>query len=377
MSRDLPPLYFFNWPSKVGGADTKFAHLLRLLCREAEITVVPNSADRLAEDEWRQRIESLGAKAALREELPLEMHGWAVSLCNEAFFSKGILFDMRQRGLNVAWSSEMMWHFREELGAVLFGWIDVVLYVSAVQRKALEPGYRHALSAGEEPPDAAPLADPDANWGVMRSAHTGKELRWVTTGNYIDPADFPFRRRGGGERPFTIGRLSRPDPDKFPDNFPESYESLGLREPCRFRVMAWSEQLRERWREHVFDARWELLGAASEPTVDFLHSLDVLVYDVGPRFKESWGRAVVEAMLTGAVPLVPRGGGHHLENVVPHGIGGFHCDGAADFAKCAAALQNDPALLARMSRAAREWAETKLCHADDHLALWRRVFCGE
>lgn len=374
MSSDLPPLYFFSWPSKVGGADTKLAHLLPLLSRHARITVIPNGADRLAEEEWRQWMHSLGVKTMLREELPPKLEGWAVSLCNEAFIAKGILGDAMSRGLKIAWSSEMMWHFPAELGAVLFGWIDVVLYTSAVQRGMLEAGYRHALSAGTESMEPAPLTDPEAEWGVIHSPHSGKKLRWVTTGNYIDPAQFPFRQRGSGGRPFTIGRLSRPDPDKFPDDFPLTYEQLGLRDPCRFRVMAWSDQLRDRWQGHPFDARWEFLNAAAEPTVDFLHSLDVLVYDLSPRLRESWGRAVVEAMLTGAVPLVPAGSRHHLENLVPHGIGGFHCHGPEDFGRYARLLQDDPSLLSRMSLAARDWAETRLCNEEEHLALWRKVF---
>jgi hypothetical protein len=369
----MPPLYFFNWPSLVGGADTKFAHLLPLLRREAEVTVVPNKPERLVEPGWKEWVESLGVKVRLLEQLPERLEGWAVSLCNADFFEKGIWNEVQRRGLKIAWSSEMMWHFRAELGAVMFGWINAVLYVSPVQRAALEPGYLHALSGGTVPLTPARLTDPDAVQGVLR-AENGQTLRWAMPGNYIDPVQFPFRQRGNSRRPFTIGRLSRPDPDKFPDNFPASYEGLGLRNPCRYRVMAWSERLHERWAEHEFDSRWELLPQAAEPTVDFLHSLDVLVYEVSPRFSESWGRAVVEAMLTGAVPLIPSADRHHLRNLVPHGVAGFHCDGQADYARYARWLQDEPDRLAEMSRAARHWSESRLCDAAEHLARWRAIF---
>ena len=89
---------------------------------------------------------------------------------------------------------------------------------------------------------------------------------------------------------------------------------------------------------------------------------------------ESWGRAAVEAALTGAIPLVPKGGGHHLENLVTDGVSGFHCADDADYRHCARLLQDDPALRRKMSRAAREWSVEKLCNRDDHLALWARVF---
>jgi len=370
----MPPLYFFGWPSHVGGADTKMAHLLPLLAREAEIVLVPNAAERLASEEWMEWAKRHGIRTALRETLPERLEGWAVSLCNEDFFGKGIAFAMRRRGLKVAWSSEMMWHFRAELGAVMFGWVDVVLYTSAAQRAVLEPGYRHALSGGQEPMVSGPLADPEADGGELCSPTSGRRLRWATTGNYIDPGQFPFRERGVDRRPFTIGRLSRADPAKYPDDFPAGYEAIGLREPSRFRVMGWSEPVAAKWPDHRFDARWELLGAAAEPTVDFLHSLDVFVYDVSPRLHESWGRAVVEAMLTGAVPVVPRGGGHHLAHLVPDGVAGFQYGGAEEIGRQVRRLQDDPELLRQMSRGARAWAEGHLCRADDHLAKWRRVF---
>ena len=41
-----PPLYFFNWPSNVGGADTKVTHLLVLLHQHYDITMIPNTRDR-------------------------------------------------------------------------------------------------------------------------------------------------------------------------------------------------------------------------------------------------------------------------------------------------------------------------------------------
>ena len=138
--------------------------------------------------------------------------------------------------------------------------------------------------------------------------------------------------------------------------------------------MAWSPALAKKWRRHRFDARWNLLPADSEAQADFLRSLDLFVYQVGPRFRESWGRAVVEAALTGAIPLVPKGGGHHLENLVAHSVSGFHCESAADYRRYARLLQDEPELRRKMSRAAREWSAATLCHREEHLALWARVF---
>ena len=378
MEKHQTNIYWFNWPAHVGGSDTKFVHTLRLLAGEYHITVIPNDAGYYADPMWLDYLAGLGVKTALLHELPAQLDGWAISLCNGLFIKNGMLGDCLRRGLRVIWSSEMMWHFYGELEAVRFGLIHRVLYVSAAQRRLLEPGYRWALSGEPRrpstPPDV-PLEDADA-WHGRLNGPEGRGIDWIMSGNYIDPTQFPFRARGvkNPGDPFTIGRVSRPDPDKFPDDFPLSYERLGLREPVRFRVLGWSDQMAARWPDHFYDERWDLVPTAGEPVTTFLDSLDILVYDLSPRFKESWGRAVVEAMLSGVVPLVPRGGGHHLEHLVPHGVGGYLCDGPEDFARHARALQDDPALLARLSLGARNWATEHLCNASEHLTIWRQVF---
>jgi glycosyltransferase involved in cell wall biosynthesis len=356
-------IHWFNWPSKIGGADTKFVHLLGLLKNHYDITVVPNSAA-YYQNEWYPWLLQRGHKTALMEELPDKLDGWAISLCNSSFFKLGMAKELKQRGKRIIWSSEMMWHFKGEEQAVADGLVDKVLYVSPTQRLALEPGYREAMGVMKEIP-----AD-----SLLHTSGMIGPLPWVMTGNYIDPQEFPMKPIRQPGAAFTIGRLSRPDPMKYPDDFPKFYERLGLREPVRFRVMAWSEGLTERWSHHEFDARWELLESAAIPTTEFLQSLDVLVYNTSPRFQESWGRAVVEAMLSGVVPIVPRGHGHHLENLIRHGVSGFLCDTPQEFGNYARFLQDNPDQLNEMSRSARSDAAERLCDPAEHLALWAKVF---
>jgi hypothetical protein len=307
-------------------------------------------------------------KTARMDELPGTVEGWAVSLCNGAFLKSGVAADMKRRGARIAWSNEMMWHFEGELQGIQSGLIDRILFVSPAQREALEPGYREVCGA------LASDCAADEIRGSIPRLHA-PPLPWVMTGNWIDPGAFPFRCRGlDHSRPFTVGRLSRPDPDKFPDNFPATYEGLGLQEPVRFRVMGWSETLRDRWCEHEFDERWELLAPNAEPAAAFLNSLDVFLYGLSPRFCESWGRAIVEAMLTGAVPVVPRGGGHHIERLLKHGVSGFLYETASNASTYTRMLRNDPGLLRALSQAAHDHAVGIHCRAESHLALWRSVF---
>lgn len=363
-------LYFFGWPSNVGGASTRLAHLLCLLAPHYHITVVPPGPAVLRDRPWVDFIEGLGCRCMTWRQLPARLEGWAVAMCYAKFLRQGLAVEAKCRGLKVAWSNDMMWHFPLELGTVFSGAVDAVMYVSPAQRAALEPGYRRAMLAA---PD---MDEPEALEGVV-TARGGKRLRWVMTDNYIDPHWFPFRdrfRRGLKRSRLVAGRLSRADPQKFPDNFPETYEKLGLRRP-RFRVMGWSAALAKKFKEHTFGPDWELLMEAQEDQADFLRSLDLYVYAVGPRLKESWGRAVVEAMLTGAVPIV-QGGAGHMEKLLVHGESGFLCQDENEFGKYARLLQDDPERRREMSRRAHEWAVKSWCCPEYHLALWRRLFDG-
>ncbi len=336
-----PHVYVFGWPSFLGGADTKLVHLLRLLHSRCAITCVPNDERHLRDRKWTAFLDGLGVRYAMLDSLPSKLQGCALSLCNDLFFTRRIAHRARDRGLRIIWSSEMMWHHAGELDAVGAGIVDTVLYTSPFQKAALAPGY--VAARGTEPPSAV-------------------------TGNYIDPSLFPFKERDGPT--FAIGRLSRADPLKYPEDFPVFYERLQLRQ-TRFRVMAWDDHLSGKYRWHRFDDRWDLLPASRESAVDFLQTLDLFVYPLGHKFRESWGRSTVEAMLTGCVPLVPSG--HHFEALLVNGETGFLCYDFTEWREHAQRLREDAALRRRMARRCRDHAARTLCNRDDHLRVWMNV----
>jgi len=366
-------VYLFGWPGTLGGAATKFAHLIRLLRRKFEVTVVAPRAGFPLEARWAQWMRQCAVRHCEIHDLPRRLNGWGVSLCDSEFLGSPEWADLRRRGLKMAWGNEMMWPLAREAGAITLGQVDAVLYVSPVQRAILEPQYRCYLKGAlrVEPPAGAGRRV--SGWIEGRTRR--ERLRWAMVGNYIDPELFPFRDRSrdAAER-LTVGRLSRPDPNKFPPDFPGSYEALGLKRP-KFRVMGWSAEMQAQWPDHSFDERWELLEPSGD-TASFLQSLDLFVYELGPHFRESWGRVVVEAMLTGAIPLVPRGGGHHVENLVRHGRSGFACADRKEFARHARYLEKHPLERLKMSRRCRESAVRRHCNVSRHLRLWEEVFHG-
>ena len=362
-------LYIFGWPDLIGGASTKLAHLLRLLHRRFPIVLVPNEATELDDPVWTTILRASGVQSSAYEDLPQQLQGWGLSLCNFDFLMSPRWAEVRRRGLKMAWSNEMMWTHPKELGVIFTGLVDQVLYVSPVQREALEPHFRMLWTGSLRATKSA-----EGSTGVIQNDGS-RALRWSITGNYIDPALFPVKelRRKRDDEPLVIGRLSRPDPAKFPNDFPVFYEQLGVRR-ARFRVMAWSDELSRQWSEHSFDDRWDLLPALQEEPATFLRSVDLFVYSLREDLRESWGRSVVEAMLSGVVPILPDSSEHHLRNLVIHGESGFLCGTPEEFGYYARLLDNDRDLLLKCAVQARAHAATRLCDAAEHIGYWEAAF---
>jgi glycosyltransferase involved in cell wall biosynthesis len=328
-----PPLYVVGIPGSVGGASTKISHLLRLLRNDFELTVVAPEIGVMKDKEIRQLLDRLHVPALVVRDLPKRLQGVALAVCDKDFFLSGRARELKDRGLRVAWSNEMMWPFKGEVEAAKEGLIDRVLFASEFQAKAFAQMYQGVPSR--------------------------------VTGNYIDPDDYCWHERTNST--FTLGRLSRPDPVKYPLDFPVFYEEMGLRE-VRYRVMAWSHDLKLQYRWHRFGPEWELLNANSESALKFLYRLDVFLYPLGHRVKESWGRAVVEAMLTGAVPVVPAG--HQFHKLMLHGQAGFICKEFREFKACVRELYENYPLRIKMSRQGAEYARENLCNPEKHRQVW-------
>ncbi len=85
---------------------------------------------------------------------------------------------------------------------------------------------------------------------------------------------------------------------------------------------------------------------------------------------------MVEAMLSGVIPLLPADKEHHLCTLVSHGESGFLCTAPEEFGQCARLLEKDSALRVRMSERAHALAEQQFCNAEQHRECWRRLFYG-
>ena len=322
-------LYVYGTPGLVGGAATKIRHLLRLLCGVLNVTVILPRGQSRKDKKLRQFLDELNVRSCILQDLPSRMSGSLLAVCEPQFFSGGVARKLKDKGLRVVWANEMMWPFKGEHDAIQQGLVDRVLWVSEFQRNAL--------------------------------CNVHGSVPGSIVGNYIDPDDFAYQVRRNPV--FTIGRVSRPDPVKYPLNFPQFYESLGIRD-IRFRVMAWSEALSRQYRWHRFDSRWDLLKANQIATRDLLNSLDLFVYPLGHRVEESWGRSVVEAMLTGCPPLVPRG--HQFHKLLVNGESGLICDSYDDWKDGIRHLFHDYSARVRMGKIGSDYARITHCDPVKH-----------
>jgi len=326
-------LYFYGVPGKVGGAATKIRDLVRMLRHDFAITMVFGNISFTKDRDITNFLAELNVPYCLRKDVPPKAEGIALAMCELDFFTSGTAASIKEKGLRLVWSNEMVWEFNGEASAVQQGLVDRVLFVSHIQQEAFKELYRRVP----------------------------QEI----TGNYISPDDFPYTERKN--EVFTIGRLSRPDPVKYPVDFPVFYEELEL-DDVRYRVQAWSDELRKIYKWHKFGPEWELLPEKKIPTAKFLSGLDLFVYPLGHRFVESWGRSVVEAMLTGAVPLVPAG--HNFSHLIVHGESGFLCESFCDFREWARTLYKDHRLLRNVSEKAANHAREVLCNFEEHRRAW-------
>ena len=328
-----PNLYILGIPGSVCGASTKMAHLVRLLHQDFKITFVLPEIHYCKDKAIQQLLDPFGVPYTILKDLPKKLEGVALAICERHFFASGKAKAVKERGLKVVWSNEMMWAFEGEAEAAKEGLVDRVLFVSEFQANAFAEMYRGVPS--------------------------------FFTGNYIDPDDYAWRER---KNPiFTLGRLSRADPKKYPLDFPVFYEELGLPD-ARYRVMAWDDRLRKQYRWHRFGPEWELLSANKESALKFLYSLDVFLYPLGHRVKESWGRAVVEAMLTGCVPVVPKG--HQFHKLMVHGESGFICQEYREFKAVTRELYENYEFRLKISRQCAAHAREHLCNPEEHRKAW-------
>lgn len=149
------------------------------------------------------------------------------------------------------------------------------------------------------------------------------------------------------DRTFRLGRWSRGDDAKYPDDFLDLVAAIDVPD-AEVVCMGVPGKLRgQPLPPHV-----RLYENGEIPLELLLARLDVLFFNTDARsWHEGWCRTVTEAMAAGVVPVVENRGG--IPDQVLHGFNGFLCNDNADFVRYCRLLHDDPALRARMAANAR------------------------
>lgn len=90
-------LFIFGWPSALGGADTKLAHLLILLHAHYDLTGIPNESRHLRNRLGTRFLDRLGVKYTLMDRLPRSSTAWRWRCPTSVSSLAGSLIAQRKR----------------------------------------------------------------------------------------------------------------------------------------------------------------------------------------------------------------------------------------------------------------------------------------
>ncbi|MEX2139797.1 MAG: glycosyltransferase [Pirellulales bacterium] len=273
--------------------------------------------------------------------VPSLVGGIAVGFCNVHFIHAAPL--LKDLGCKTIWVNCMCWVGPEEVAyARKHGPFSAYVFQSDYQRSQLKERYR-SFGASE------------AQFHQIRGAFCSDEFPFS-----------PLAHRSNEE--FVIGRIARPDLDKWSSNLWPIYSAINY-EPKRARVMAWCDRLTQKCGT---PPDWvETLSTNEETAQEFLRSLHCM-FPINGGAKENWPRSGLEAMAVG-VPIVAQNEWGWSEMVV-HGETGFLGGSDEELAEYTATLARDEDLRMRVVHAARKRLVDELANPDVLWRQWQRLF---
>jgi glycosyltransferase involved in cell wall biosynthesis len=302
----MAKVFLLGYPGVMGGANTEAFHNVKLW-RESghDVSLIPTWG---GDEVFEQKLNEVGAETihvpaaqlAYVKDLPGAI---VVSMCNSRLYP--VWPKLRDMGCQVAWVNCMTFVASDEERAwTKHGFPAAFVFQSQFQRDELEARY------GKIMPEYGPRYEPTMGHHIP---------------GYIDTTEFPFRPTSHerGER-FTIGRLARPDEDKWHKEMWRICQSVpyrGVHVKCMGINEATKAKLGEPPQSDHFTT--ELLAPQSVSPQEFLADCDVLL-GLNGGARENWPRVGLEAMSAG-VPVVAQNRWGWKE-MIEHGATGFLAD---------------------------------------------------
>lgn len=337
-------VFFVGYPGEMGGACTEAWHTIKLWRRfGVDVHLIPTWGHA---GPWQKKLDALGCTTHLippeqLDRVPGLASSAVVSMCNSEFLLHAHRF--RALGCPIIWVNCMTFLFEQEKRFFAeHGPADAMVFQSEFQRAQLEP-------------QLAPFGYDPATGHLIRGA--------------FDASEWPFHPRphSPGEV-FLVGRVARPDPDKWSSNTWPIYERIQVHGK-RALMLGMDERTHSKLGKAPAWA--DCLKPMAIPVKQFFATLHCLL-PVNGGARENWPQAGLEAMAAG-VPIVAQNDWGWRE-MIEHGVTGFlgGCD--EELAHFAAVLAYDEGLRQRIVRSARRRLEAEFACPETLWKCWLRVF---
>jgi len=334
-----------GYPGHMGGANTECWHTVKLWRTAGwDVHMVPTWG---RDEHWEKRLAEIGCmthhvKPDCLADVPGLAGAIVVGMCNSNYLAA--VPALRQLGCKLVWVNCMTFMFPDERNTFAeHGPADAYVFQSLFQRQMLEP---QLLRLGYTPDQGF----------LIRGA--------------FDVSEYSFDPRPHAPNTeFVVGRLARPDLDKWSSNTWPIYGSI----PYAHRkalVMGWTPSLQ---RKLGSPPSWATCLKPQEITSqEFLARCHAML-TINGGARENWPRVGLEAMAAG-VPIVAQNAWGWPEMIV-HGETGFLASGDQELAYYTAHLAHDNRRRMEMADAARVRVE-KLANPETILAGWRELFAS-
>jgi len=336
-------IFVVGYPGELGGADTECWHTIKLWRRFGlPVTVIPTWR---ATEKWRARLDQIGCTTVRTSPSHLEnvsglRGGVVVSFCNGSFLQAADrLRDLRCK---VVWVNCMTWLFPAEKNHYRNREpFDCYVFQSQFQKELLQPQL--------------------AEFGV-------REEQCFRIRGAFAWEEFPFKplphSRG---TPFVIGRISRPDPDKYTKDTWSVYRRI--LHPVQARVMAWDRRIEQKVGPPPAWA--ECLPAGAEPAQQFFGQLHCML-QINGGAQENWPRSGLEAMASGVAVVAENRWG--WQEMIRHDETGYLADNDEELAWYASRLARDEDRRLDLVRRARRALEEELANPECLWSSWKSLF---
>ena len=340
-------IYFFQWISDLGGADTRLKELIQLFAETGRYNLfcIPNDVNRLQEKENVDFLNRHGVKTLAWEELPIKTDGYAIAFCNFRLFQDPWRLEkIKNIGLKFIWSNDMMWSSEEERAAFERKLVSSVIFTSDFHKQQL-----------------------------LKVNPLFAKLKSFIIPNYFYLDNYiKTPKKESLKNKFVVGKLSRADEMKFGENFPLFYDKMPIENP-KFRIMGWQQKLSDKFKWFEFNKeRWELLTENQESIIEFLSQLDLYVFNAHHDYIENQTRSMIEAQLLGIPAIAPNYG--NFPNMIWHGRNGFIYNNIEECYKYVNLLQKDKDLYNEISNNSFDLSKTVWTNSNTQLKYWESIF---